>query len=319
MKNLVLVDAAEILGRDGLFARGVIHALTRLHQESELVLVRAADSGDRWNDARAILHREGVQFAREIAPDEIRRPFEEARQGRGGARRVVLVAGATVRQQLESADVRADVIDPREIGWTRTVRLILFPERVGTIERRTAETNLSVRVNLDGDGVADIKTGLGFFDHMLEQIARHSGADISIAMSGDLNIDEHHTIEDTAIGLGQAFEQAIGDKRGVERYAFVLPMDDALARVAFDWSGRSWLVWEAEFSREMIGDMPTEMFYHFFKSFSDAAHCNINIAVEGENEHHMIESVFKAFGRCIRQASLRRENDDRIPSTKGVL
>jgi imidazoleglycerol phosphate dehydratase HisB len=290
MKNLVLVDAAEILGRDGLFARGVIHALTRLHQESELVLVRAADSGDRWNDARAILHREGVQFAREIAPDEIRRPFEEARQGRGGARRVVLVAGATVRQQLESADVRADVIDPREIGWTRTVRLILFPERVGTIERRTAETNLSVRVNLDGDGVADIKTGLGFFDHMLEQIARHSGADISIAMSGDLNIDEHHTIEDTAIGLGQAFEQAIGDN-----------------------------VWEAEFSREMIGDMPTEMFYHFFKSFSDAAHCNINIAVEGENEHHMIESVFKAFGRCIRQASLRRENDDRIPSTKGVL
>ncbi len=319
MKNLVLVDVAEILGRDGLFARSVIHALIRLHRESELVLVRAADSADRWNDARAILEREGVLFAREIAPDEIQRQFEDARQGRGGPRRVVLVAGPTVQQQLESADLRLDIVNPREIGWTRTVREILFPERVGTIDRRTAETNLSVRVNLDGDGVADIKTGLGFFDHMLEQIARHSGADISIEMSGDLNIDEHHTIEDTAIGLGQAFAQAIGDKRGVERYAFVLPMDDALARVAFDWSGRSWLVWEAEFSREMIGDMPTEMFYHFFKSFSDAAHCNINVAVEGENEHHMIESVFKAFGRCIRQASSRRENDDRIPSTKGVL
>ncbi|NNE48084.1 MAG: imidazoleglycerol-phosphate dehydratase HisB [Rhodothermales bacterium] len=319
MKHLVLVDVAEILGHDGLFAPSVIHALVRLHRESELVLVRAADSGERWNDAKAILEREGIRFAREIGPEEIQRQCEDARQGRGDHHRVVMVAGPTVQQQLESVDLGADLVNPREMGWTRTAREILFPERVGTIDRRTAETNVSIRVNLDGDGVADIKTGLGFFDHMLEQIARHSGADISIAVSGDLNIDEHHTIEDTAIGLGQAFAQAIGDKRGVERYAFVLPMDDALARVAFDWSGRSWLVWDAKFRREMIGDMPTEMFIHFFKSFSDAARCNINIAVEGENEHHMIESVFKAFGRCIRQASSRREDDDRIPSTKGVL
>jgi len=186
-------------------------------------------------------------------------------------------------------------------------------------QRNTNETKISIELNLDGNGKANIHTGLGFFDHMLEQIARHGKMDLSIECKGDLHIDEHHTIEDTAIALGEAFSKALADKRGIERYGFALPMDDAEAKVLIDFGGRSWLVWDAAFRREKIGEMPTEMFYHFFKSFSDAARCNLNIYCSGTNEHHKIEAIFKAFAKAIRMAVKRDPNSNELPSTKGVL
>lgn len=203
--------------------------------------------------------------------------------------------------------------------WSAIVSHLFMSDRSATIERNTAETKISVAINLDGSGQCDIKTGLHFFDHMLEQIGRHSGCDLSIKVDGDLNVDEHHTIEDTAIVLGEAIKKALGDKRGIERYGFYLPMDDCLAQVALDFGGRSWLVWEAEFNREMIGDMPTEMFYHFFKSFSDAAACNLNIKAEGKNEHHKIEGIFKALAKAIKAAIRKDPFNNRLPSTKEML
>jgi len=172
---------------------------------------------------------------------------------------------------------------------------------------------------LDGSGKADIQTGIGFFDHMLEQIARHGLLDLKIHVNGDLDIDEHHTIEDTGLALGEAVLKALGDKRGIERYGFLLPMDDSLAQVAIDFGGRNWLVWEADFKREKIGEMPTEMFSHFFKSFSDAAKCNLNIKADGENEHHKIEAIFKGFAKAIKMAVRLDENNMQLPSTKGLL
>ena len=172
-------------------------------------------------------------------------------------------------------------------------------------------------MNLDGKGKSSIKTGLGFFDHMLEQLSKHSGCDMTIKVKGDLHIDEHHTIEDTAIALGEAFQQALGNKKGISRYGYLLPMDDVLAQVAIDFSGRPWLVWNAQFNREKVGDMPTELFYHFWKSFSDAAKCNLNIKAEGDNEHHKIEAIFKAVAKSIKMAVKREGNE--LPSTKGIL
>lgn len=192
--------------------------------------------------------------------------------------------------------------------------------RTASVHRSTSETDIQVALNLDGNGKMDIKTGLGFFDHMLEQVAKHARIDLTIQVKGDLHIDEHHTIEDTALALGEAFLEALGDKRGISRYGFFnLPMDDVLAQVAIDFSGRPWAVWQAEFNREKVGDMPTEMFYHFFKSFSDTAKANVNIKVEGQNEHHKIEAIYKAFARAIRMAVERDLQDTSIPSTKGVL
>jgi histidinol-phosphate aminotransferase len=190
--------------------------------------------------------------------------------------------------------------------------------RQAKVERSTSETQIAVTLRLDGKGKGDIRTGLPFFDHMLDQLARHGGMDLSIRTKGDLEIDEHHTIEDTALALGQAFREALGNKAGIERYGFLLPMDDCLAQVAIDFGGRPWLVWDADFRREKIGGMPTEMFMHFFKSFSDAAQCNLNIKAEGTNEHHKIESIFKAFARAIRMA-VRRNGEEGVPSTKGIL
>lgn len=203
-------------------------------------------------------------------------------------------------------------------SWEAIYQFLKQPNRIATVERKTKETAITVTLNLDGTGQCDISTGLGFFDHMLEQLGRHSGADLSVKVSGDLHIDEHHTIEDTALALGESFAKALGDKRGIERYGFLLPMDDVLAQAAIDFSGRPWLVWEAEFVREKVGDMPTEMFMHFFKSFSDTAKCNLNIKAEGQNEHHKIEAIFKAVAKAIKMA-IQRSGDDRIPSTKGVL
>lgn len=204
--------------------------------------------------------------------------------------------------------------------WDKVYEFLRLPARKAEIQRDTKETKITVNLNLDGSGKSKMDTGIGFFDHMLDQLAKHSAADIEINVKGDLHIDEHHTIEDTALALGEAYLKALGDKRGTNRYGFLLPMDEALAQVAIDFSGRPWLVWEAEFKREKVGEMPTEMFMHFFKSFSDASKCNLNIKCEGENEHHKIEAIFKAWAKAIKMAVKRDINAlDNLPSTKGVL
>ncbi len=202
-------------------------------------------------------------------------------------------------------------------NWKDIYDFLKAPERIAIIQRKTNETKISVKLNLDGTGKSTIKTGLGFFDHMLEQLSKHSGCDLDIKVKGDLHIDEHHTIEDTAIALGEAFLQALGNKKGIARYGFLLPMDDVLAQVAIDFSGRPWIVWKAKFSREKVGDMPTELFFHFWKSFSDAAKCNLNIKAEGDNEHHKIEAIFKAVAKSIKIAIKRDGNE--LPTTKGLL
>ncbi|KPQ14305.1 MAG: bifunctional imidazoleglycerol-phosphate dehydratase / histidinol-phosphatase HisB [Algoriphagus marincola HL-49] len=204
--------------------------------------------------------------------------------------------------------------------WDEIYTFLKMPSRKATVSRKTSETDIEINLNLDGTGYCKINTGLSFFDHMLEQLGKHGSTDLEIQVKGDLHIDEHHTIEDTALALGEAYLKALGDKKGIYRYGFLLPMDDALAQVAIDFGGRPWLVWEAEFKREKIGDMPTEMFYHFFKSFSDTAKCNLNIRVEGENEHHKIEAIFKGLARAIKMAVMRDpRNINQLPSTKGVL
>lgn len=204
-------------------------------------------------------------------------------------------------------------------NWEEIYKTFSGESRKVKHQRSTRETSCIVDINLDGSGKSAISTGLHFFDHMLDQIARHGLLDLDITMKGDLHIDEHHTIEDTAITLGEAFLLALGDKKGIERYGFCLPMDDALAQVALDFGGRNHLIWKATFKREKIGDVPTEMFYHFFKSFSDAAKCNLNIQATGENEHHKIEAIFKAFAKAIKMAVKRDLNNMQLPSTKGVL
>lgn len=203
--------------------------------------------------------------------------------------------------------------------WEEIYNFLKLPPRKVFHERKTSETDIKIELNLDGSGKSSISTGLHFFDHMLEQIARHGNIDLNIKAKGDLHIDEHHTIEDVAIALGEAFFMALSDKKGIERYGFCLPMDDCLAQVALDFGGRAWVVWNAEFKREKIGEMPTELFFHFFKSFSDASKSNINIKAEGEIEHHKIEGIFKAFAKSIKMAIKRDINNSQIPSTKGSL
>jgi imidazoleglycerol-phosphate dehydratase/histidinol-phosphatase len=234
----------------------------------------------------------------------------------------------TLAQNLGTRSIFIRNYDKPE-GWESKIDLIanswdeiydfLKPRRKVVQVRKTKETDISVSLNLDGTGQAKIATGLAFFDHMLDQLARHGNMDLEIMAKGDLQIDEHHTIEDVGITLGEAFLKALGDKRGMERYGFCLPMDDCLAQVALDFGGRSWIVWDADFRREKIGEMPTEMFFHFFKSFSDAAKCNLNIKAEGENEHHKIEAIFKAFAKAIKMAVKIEPGNKRLPSTKGIL
>ena len=203
-------------------------------------------------------------------------------------------------------------------NWNDIYGFLKKEPRTASVSRKTNETDITITVNLDGSGKSSITTGIGFFDHMLAQVARHGGINLRVDVKGDLEIDEHHTIEDTAIALGEAFLQALGSKKGIERYGFLLPMDDCLAQVAVDFGGRPWLVWDAAFRREKIGDMPTEMFIHFFKSFSDSARCNLSIKAEGENEHHKIEAIFKAFAKAIGMA-VQKNGSSTIPSTKGIL
>nr|WP_299341828.1 bifunctional histidinol-phosphatase/imidazoleglycerol-phosphate dehydratase HisB [Allomuricauda sp.] len=203
--------------------------------------------------------------------------------------------------------------------WEKIYEFLKLKNRTATISRKTNETDIQITLNLDGTGKSEISTGLAFFDHMLDQLARHGQMDLQIKVDGDLHVDEHHTIEDTAIALGEVFSKTLGDKMGIERYGFCLPMDDCLAQVAIDFGGRNWLVWEAEFNREKVGDMPTEMFLHFFKSFSDGAKSNLNIKAEGTNEHHKIEAIFKAFAKSIKMAVKRDVDKMVLPSTKGML
>jgi len=216
-------------------------------------------------------------------------------------------------------ELKKEVIVLETPDWVDIYTYLKLPPRKIVHQRNTNETKITVEVNLDGTGKSAIATGLAFFDHMLEQIARHGNIDLNIECKGDLHIDEHHSIEDTGIALGEAIAKALGDKRGIERYGFLLPMDDCLAQVAIDFGGRNWIVWEADFKREKIGEMPTEMFFHFFKSFSDASKSNLNIKAEGENEHHKIESIFKAFAKAIKMAVKRDINNNALPSTKGIL
>ena len=222
------------------------------------------------------------------------------------------------RQLAENLGCKAFILD-EDMTWERIAELLFAGERVAEVRRTTKETDIHVILNIDGTGKCDISTGLGFFDHMLEQIGKHGMMDLLIHTKGDLHVDEHHTIEDTAIALGECILQALGDKRGIERYGYCLPMDDCLCSVALDFGGRPWLVWDAMFQRERIGEMPTEMFLHFFKSLSDAAKMNLNIKAEGQNEHHKIEGIFKALARALKMAVKRDIYHYELPSTKGML
>jgi imidazoleglycerol-phosphate dehydratase/histidinol-phosphatase len=255
-------------------------------------LTRSFVIGDRWSD---------IQLAKNLGCKAIylKSPLHELTPEQEQALRPVIA--------LETDN------------WQEIYTFLKLGMRVVHHERNTNETKINITLNLDGSGRADIHTGLGFFDHMLDQIARHGKIDLTIHTSGDLHIDEHHTIEDTGIALGEAFAKALIDKRGMERYGFAIPMDDAEAKVLIDFGGRNWIVWDAEFKREKVGEMPTEMFFHFFKSFSDAAKCNLNISCSGDNEHHKIEAIFKAFAKAIRMAVKRDPFSNHLPSTKGVL
>ena len=224
----------------------------------------------------------------------------------------------TDRKLAENIGCNAIILG-HDCDWDKVATIVFAGQRIASVKRTTKETDIDIKINIDGEGKAEINTGIGFFNHMLEQIAKHGNIDLDVFVKGDLNVDEHHTIEDTAIALGECIAKALGDKRGIERYGFTLPMDDSLCQVALDFGGRPWLVWDAVFNREKIGDMPTEMFLHFFKSLSDAAKINLNVKAEGQNEHHKIEGIFKAFARSIRMAVKRDIYHYQLPSTKGAL
>lgn len=265
--------------------------LTHLINSEAFDLANSFVIGDRWSD---------IQLAKNL-----------------GAKAIYLKGLHELSAEQET--LLRDTIALETNNWSDIYSFLKLGLRKVTHQRNTNETKISIELNLDGSGKANIETGLGFFDHMLDQIARHGKMDLSIITKGDLHIDEHHTIEDTGIALGEAFAKALVDKTGMERYGFALPMDEAEAKVLLDFGGRNWIVWNADFKREKIGEMPTEMFFHFFKSFSDAAKCNLNIECKGDNEHHKIEAIFKAFAKAIKMAVKRDPLSNYLPSTKGVL
>jgi imidazoleglycerol-phosphate dehydratase/histidinol-phosphatase len=342
------VDSLEKLA----FVPGAITAMHQIARETgyELVMVTNQDGLGTasfpeetfWpahQKMLSILEGEGIRFG----AVHIDRSFEHenapTRKPRTGMLTQYLAGGYDLENSFVIGDRETDVLLALNLGcksihfsdkphpkatyattsWADIYHYLKLPPRTSKVVRNTRETQITIELCLDGTGKSNIHTGLGFFNHMLDQLARHGGCDLSIHVNGDLHIDEHHTIEDTALALGEAFLLALGDKRGISRYGFLLPMDDVLAQVAIDFSGRNWLVWDAPFKREKIGEMPTEMFFHFFKSFTDTAKCNLNIMCEGQNEHHKIEAIFKGFAKAIKMAVKRDLHDDQIPSTKGIL
>ena len=326
------------------FVPGVIRNLNfiRTHLDFEFVLVSNQDGlgTDSYPEADFlpthnlmldILKDEGVEFDaqhidRSFPADNLptRKPgtamLTQYMQGDYDlAGSYVIGDRATDRKLAENLGCKHLILGDNVQSWDEISERLFAGERTASVRRTTKETDIDVWMNLDGTGQCDVSTGLGFFDHMLEQIAKHGSIDLKIHVKGDLNVDEHHTIEDTGIALGECIARAIGDKRGIERYGYTLPMDDCLCSVCLDFGGRPWLVWDAEFRRERIGDMPTEMFLHFFKSFSDAARINLNIRAEGDNEHHKIEGIFKALARSIKMAVKRDIYKYQLPSSKGTL
>ncbi len=341
------VDSFEKL----TFLPGAISCLSKIAKETdfELVMVTNQDGlgtdtfpeDTFWpvqNKILEILKGEGITFA-EIFIDSTT-PSQKAPTRKPGTAMLVkfLAKGIDLNSSYVIGDRPTDVELAKNLGckaifvsnenipdaelsttdWNDIYKYLKQIPRIAKVNRKTTETAILIELNLDGTGKSSIDTGIGFFDHMLEQIARHGNMDLTIKVNGDLQIDEHHTIEDVAIALGDAVLKALGGKKGIERYSFVLPMDDCLAQVALDFGGRPWLVWNVKFKREKVGALPTELFFHFFKSFSDNAKCNLNINAEGQNEHHKIEAIFKAFAKAIRQA-VRQTDNFNIPSTKGSL
>ena len=325
------------------FVPGAISALRFLRQHTDYLFVMVSNQDglgtpsypetDFWpthNLMLEILHGEGVEFDAQ----HIDRSFpEDNRPTRKPgtamlapymdgdfdlANSYVIGDRDTDAQLARNLGCKSLILSPT-VDWNKIREVVYAGERTAEVRRTTKETDISVRVNLDGNGQSDIRTGLGFFDHMLEQIAKHGNIDLSIQCQGDLHVDEHHTIEDTALCLGECLAKALGNKRGIERYGYCLPMDDCLCQVSLDFGGRPWLVWNAQFHRERIGEMPTEMFLHFFKSLSDAARMNLNIKAEGENEHHKIEGIFKALARALKMAVRRDVEHMQLPSSKGTL
>jgi len=334
-----------------VFLPGAISCLSKIAKETdfELVMVTNQDGlgtesfpeDTFWpvhNMMLQILKGEGVVFT-EIFIDRTL-PSQNAPTRKPGTAMLVkyLAKGIDLDSSYVIGDRLTDVELAKNIGckaifinkenspeaqlsttdWNDIYKYLKLLPRSAKVVRKTSETDIAVELNLDGSGKSSIDTGIGFFDHMLDQIARHGNLDLNIMVKGDLHIDEHHTVEDVAISLGEAILKALGGKKGIERYSFVLPMDDCLAQVALDFGGRPWLVWETEFLREKIGEMPTELFFHFFKSFSDNAKCNLNIKAEGQNEHHKIEAIFKAFAKAVKLAVKQTENFN-LPTTKGTL
>jgi imidazoleglycerol-phosphate dehydratase / histidinol-phosphatase len=341
------VDSFEKL----TFLPGVISCLSKIAKETDFELVMVTNQDGLGTDSfpedtfwpvqnkiLEILKGEGVTFA-EIFIDRTT-PSQKAPTRKPGTAMLVkfLAKGIDLNSSYVIGDRPTDVELAKNLGckaifvgnenipdtelrtrdWNDIYKYLKQIPRIAKVNRKTTETDILIELNLDGTGKSSIDTGIGFFDHMLEQIARHGNMDLTIKVNGDLHIDEHHTIEDVAIALGDAVLRALGGKKGIERYSFVLPMDDCLAQVALDFGGRPWLVWDVKFKREKVGELPTELFFHFFKSFSDNAKCNLNINAEGQNEHHKIEAIFKAFAKAIRQA-VRQTDNFNLPSTKGSL
>ena len=341
------VDSFEKL----TFLPGAITCLSKIAKETdfELVMVTNQDSlgtplhpdENFWpvqNKILEILKGEGVSFA-EIFIDKTT-PSQKAPTRKPGTAMLVkyLASGIDLNSSYVIGDRMTDIELAKNLGckaifmndercpeadlttkdWNDIYNYLKKIPRIAKVTRKTSETDILIELNLDGSGKSTISTGIGFFDHMLQQIARHGNLDLNIQVKGDLQIDEHHTVEDVALALGDAVLKALGGKKGIERYSFVLPMDDCLAQVALDFGGRPWLVWDVKFSREKVGELPTEMFFHFFKSFSDNAKCNLNINAEGQNEHHKIEAIFKAFAKAVKLAAKQTDNFN-LPTTKGTL
>lgn len=323
MKKLLLIKADCLLKSFDIhwqFERAVIQNLAQIAKQLDFQFVLVeSDLHSLPNTAIKILENEHVLFTAKVLSSELNTFTNTFKQlNPANFEQAIMVSKEQNTQALLLMHLFSNEILHRCNSWNNVFGYLQQQPRIAKTHRKTNETDIEVILNLDGNGKANIQTGIGFFDHILEQIAKHGSVDLMVNAKGDMHIDEHHTIEDVAIALGETFHNALGAKKGIERYGFLLPMDDCLAQVAIDFGGRPWLVWEVNFNREKIGEMPTEMFFHFFKSFTDNAKCNLNIKAFGENEHHKIESIFKAFARAIKMA-ISKNNSFSIPSTKGVL